>query len=108
MPTTKRRHHKKTTATPAVEYPRRGERISSPDYTFRVFAPAEARKVGISIDQGPWKSCRPAVGFWWFDWSGFEDGAHQGVVSMTDEDGLRVVSEPHEFLVELEPSLVGR
>lgn len=100
--TTRRKHSKPTTAMLAVEFPRQGERITSSDYTIRVFAPATAQKVGISIDQGPWMSCRSAVGYWWYDWSGFEKGEHQVVVSMTTPDGNRVISEPHEFEVELD------
>jgi len=103
MAITMRRKHKKT-AMLAVEYPRQGEKIASADYTVRVFAPEAAGKVGISIDQGPWKSCRSAVGYWWFDWSGFENGEHQIVVSMETEQGTRIVSEPHEFFVELAPA----
>lgn len=103
---TTRRKHKKT-AMLAVEYPRQGETIASTDYTVRVFAPDSAKKVGISIDQGPWTSCRYAVGYWWFDWSGFENGEHQIVVSMENGQGDRVISEPHEFFVDLAPALAA-
>lgn len=103
---TKRKHKK--TATPAVEYPKRGEKVSHPEYTIRVYAPAAAQKVGISIDGGPWASCRPAVGYWWYDWAGFSDGGHSVVVSMRRLDGERVVSEPHEVLVELARGLIAR
>lgn len=107
MATTMRRKHQRT-AMLAVEYPRQNEKITSADYTVRVFAPETAKKVGISVDQGPWKSCRNAVGYWWFDWAGFEDGEHQIVVSMETSEGNRVISEPHEFFVERTPSLVAR
>jgi hypothetical protein len=108
MAMTMRRKHSKTanTAMLAVEYPRQNEKITSADYTVRVFAPAAASKVGISIDQGPWKSCRSAVGYWWYDWSGYSEGEHQIVVSMETAEGIRVISEPHEFYVELSVKLV--
>lgn len=105
--TTKRKHSKSKTVMLAVEFPRQDERITSSDYTVRVFAPETALKVGISIDQGPWKSCRSAVGYWWYDWSGFEDGRHQIVVSMTTPEGSRIISEPHEFEVALASKLVA-
>lgn len=84
----------------AVDYPRQNEVITSAHYTVRVFAPVGAKRVGISIDQGPWKSCRPSVGYWWYDWSGYEDGEHELVTSMVMPDDKRVISEPHEFFVE--------
>lgn len=99
--TARRRHSKTPTAMLAVEFPRPNEKITSSDYTVRVFAPATAQKVGISIDQGPWKSCRSAVGYWWYDWSGIDNGEHQIVVSMTTPEGSRILSEPHEFEVAL-------
>ena len=85
----------------AVEYPRQNEKITSSTYTVRVFAPEGAKRVGISIDQGPWKSCRPAVGYWWHDWAGYENGEHQIVVYMETSGGIRVIAEPHEFFVDL-------
>ncbi|MDP3541026.1 MAG: hypothetical protein Q8T11_01005 [Elusimicrobiota bacterium] len=104
--TMRRKHTKPATGMLAVEFPRQGETITSSDYTVRVFAPETAQKVGISIDQGPWKSCRCAVGYWWYDWSGFQDGPHQIVVSMGLPDGSRIISEPHEFSVELSSRLI--
>lgn len=105
MAITMRRKHAKA-AMLAVEYPRQNEKITSSDYTVRVFAPQSAKRVGISIDQGPWKSCRSAVGYWWYDWAGYQDGEHQIIVSMETGEGGRVISEPHEFFVERTPKLV--
>lgn len=108
MATTKRRKHARVhTGMLAVDYPRQNESITSSDYTVRVFAPEGAARVGISIDQGPWKSCRNAAGFWWYDWSGYENGEHQIAVSMETADGVRVISEPHEFYVDMVDSLVS-
>ncbi len=105
--TTRRKHSRTKTGLLAVEYPRQGEKITSSDYTVRVFAPETAQKVGISIDQGPWKSCRQAAGYWWYDWSGFDDGPHQIAVSMTTPDGQRILAEPHEFEVALASRIVA-
>ncbi|MEQ1919741.1 MAG: hypothetical protein ABL955_11130 [Elusimicrobiota bacterium] len=84
----------------AVNYPRQNEVVSSAQYTVRVFAPETAKRVGISINQGPWMSCRPAVGFWWYDWSGYDNGEHEIIVSMVTPDDKRIASEPHEFFVD--------
>jgi hypothetical protein len=109
MATMKRRKHARMhTGMLAVDYPRQNEKITSSNYTIRVFAPEGARSVDISIDQGPLQSCRNAVGFWWYDWSGYENGEHQIAVSMETPEGVRVISEPHEFYVELSDSLVAR
>lgn len=86
----------------AIDYPRQNEVIVSSEYTIRMFAPKGAQRVGISIDQGPWKSCRPAVGYWWYDWSGYEDGEHEIVASMALPDAKRIICEPHEFFVRRE------
>lgn len=106
MATTMRRKHSHTTML-AVDYPRQNEMITSETYAVRVFAPEGAKRVGISIDQGPWKSCRPAVGYWWFDWAGYENGEHEIVVSMESPEGVRVLSEPHEFFVDLSKKAVS-
>jgi hypothetical protein len=109
MAITKRRKHARMhTGMLAVDYPRQNETISSSSYTIRVFAPEGAKRVDISIDQGPWMSCRDSVGFWWYDWSGYENGEHQIAVSMETSEGVRVISEPHEFYVEMSDSLVTR
>lgn len=84
----------------SVDYPRQNEVITSDTYTVRVFAPTGAKSVGISIDQGPWRSCRPAVGYWWYDWSGYADGEYEIVTSMATPDGKRIICEPHEFFVK--------
>lgn len=110
--TARRKHNKhdnkKSAAVrPAVEYPKRGEKVTSPDYTIRVFAPEPAGSVVLSIDGGPWIACRPSVGYWWFDWSGFGDGEHRIVAALESPDGERFDAEPREFFVELERKLAA-
>lgn len=97
--TTRRKHSR--AAMLAVEYPRQNEKITSSTYTVRVYAPENAKTVGISIDQGEWTSCRPSVGYWWYDWSGYENGEHEISVSMETSEGTRIIAEPHEFFVAL-------
>lgn len=75
--------------TVVIDYPQRGELITSKEYAIRIEA-KEAAKVELSIDGGPWQLCRFAVGYWWFDWSGYLPGKHELAVLTTDENGSTV------------------
>src|SRR5579872_348837 len=57
-----------------VDYPKQNDRISSLCYTVRLSAPQGAQKAEICIDQDDWLPCREAIGYWWYDWSGYSDG----------------------------------
>lgn len=63
--------------TLSLDYPRQGERIESPFYTIRLSAPRDARCVEVSIDGGEWLPCREALGYYWYDWSGYYEGDHE-------------------------------
>lgn len=84
----------------AVDYPREGEKITSPDYAFRVGAGAPGT-VEISIDNGEWRPCRQAEGYAWYDWSGYKAGKHQVVARVQAQNGQKATSETCRFLVEL-------
>ena len=83
-----------------VDYPMQAETIRSDEYTVRVSAPDTAEAVDVSVDQGPWLACRKAEGFWWYDWSGFENGEHEVIARTAGKDGRFLMSIPAEFLVE--------
>lgn len=87
-------------ARPAVDFPAQDESILSAQYTFRVSAPDSAESVDVSIDQGPWLACRKAEGFWWYDWSGFDDGEHELIARTPGKNGRFLLSAPVEFLAE--------
>lgn len=96
--------HKKAHLTQlSVDFPRQNEVIASSEYTFRISAPADVQKVEVTIDHGPWHHCRQAAGFWWCDWSGYDDGEHEVTARLVTGDGRTVSAEPHEFFVRLEP-----
>lgn len=97
MATTKERP---TRTMLAVDFPRQGETITGPQYSVRLSAPDDAVRMDISIDQGEWQPCRRAEGYWWYDWSGYEDGEHE-IIARVQVDGKRVTCEPHEFVVKL-------
>jgi hypothetical protein len=84
-----------------VDYPQERERITSPEYTFRVAARAASR-VEVSIDDNAWQACRQADGYWWYDWSGYMSGKHQAVARIQPQnDGQKSTSQKCGFRVEL-------
>ena len=85
---------------PEIDYPKAGETITSREYTFRVGAPETAEEVGVSIDQGPWQTCRNAAGYWWYDWSGYDTGAHEIIARSRAKKGRWLVSAVRKLVVE--------
>ncbi len=84
-----------------VDYPQESERVTSPEYTFRVAARAASR-VEISIDHNEWQPCRQAGGYWWYDWSGYMSGKHQAIARIQPQnDGQQSTSRTCSFRVEL-------
>jgi hypothetical protein len=90
-----------TPATPAVavDYPRNGDRLVSDRYTFRVSAPEEG-SVEVSIDDDAWQPCRRAAGYWWRDWSGFNEGPHSVFARVRLPNGRGIISDRREFTVD--------
>jgi len=70
-----------------LDYPQEGERVAGPDYTFRISAPKDAQHVELCLDRSPWRSCRQAGGFWWFDCSDLAQGVHQARARMHANEG---------------------
>ena len=81
---------------PVIDYPKDAERVESPFYTFRISAPG-ARAVSVAVDQGAWRECREAVGFWWLDWSPESAGEHELIACALHPDGRETVSEVVHF-----------
>lgn len=83
-----------------IDYPQQDEVISSPQYSIRISAPKNATAVELAIDQDVWQPCRESVGFWWFDWAGYEPGEHELIARYKGPDGKwRRAVEPREFFV---------
>ena len=59
------------------DYPQKGETIAGPNYTFRISAPQDARRVEICINQGPWQACRKSAGYWWYDCRDLSRGPYE-------------------------------
>lgn len=88
---------------PIIEFPQENETIVSRAYTMRIAVPAVVEALDISIDQGPWLACREDVGFWWYEWSGYEDGRHEIIARTRAHNRRWRMSEPREVLVATMP-----
>lgn len=82
-----------------LDHPQRGEKITAPQYTFRVGPSGDIERVVISIEKGPWQPCRYSVGYWWYDWTGYTQGKYQAEVRAWTKDGSVVSSGPSKFQV---------
>ncbi|MBI5594760.1 MAG: hypothetical protein HY928_01585 [Elusimicrobia bacterium] len=83
-----------------IEFPQENETVVSSLYTFRMVVPEAAVSVDLCIDQGDWMPCRESVGLWWFDWTDFDNGEHEAVCRIRQQDGTVLVSEPRIFFVK--------
>ncbi|HBL18361.1 MAG: hypothetical protein A2X36_10890 [Elusimicrobia bacterium GWA2_69_24] len=83
----------------AVHYPKAEEVIAAKEYTFRIMTRLPG-PVEISLDKGPWLPCRPAIGYWWYDWMCDGEGEHVIVARVFGEDNEIAVTEPRTFIVE--------
>lgn len=84
-----------------VDFPQEKEVISSAEYTLRLGASPDAQNVEVSIDGGDWRACRQAVGYWWFDWSGYSKVAHKLSARVMTQDGRTIYGDPRAFSVRL-------
>ncbi len=83
----------------SIDYPQQDEVIVSPEYTIRLSAPEDARKVEVCVNHGRWQACRPAVGHWWYDWSGYGEGEHEVAARCATALGRKLHAQPKEFFV---------
>jgi len=84
-----------------LDHPQQGEKITSPQYTFRVGAVGDMERVEISVNEGPWQVCRYSVGYWWYDWSGYAAGRYQAAARARTRDGRLLTTDPAKFSVVL-------
>lgn len=89
-----------------VDFPMEKEVIASPHYTIRLGASHDAEKVELSIDGADFLACRHAVGYFWFDWSGYSKVAHKISARLTTKDGRIIYSDLRTFSVKL-PKTAG-
>ena len=84
-----------------LDHPQQGEKITSPQYTFRIGTLGDIELVAISINNGPWQPCRNAAGYWWYDWAGYKGGQYQAEAKAQTKDGQVFTSETRKFQVVL-------
>ncbi|MDR1123197.1 MAG: hypothetical protein LBL61_00995 [Elusimicrobiota bacterium] len=58
-----------------IDYPAHNATVCCGQYSLRLGTPHAAQWVKISLNGGPWLECRPAVGYWWYDWRNAEAGS---------------------------------
>lgn len=90
-----------TAVKASIDFPKEGELVTSPHYSFRIEAPLNAEKVEICIDGSPWQLCRYASGRWWYDWSGYQSGEHEVVVRTLPFDSRNYLLSTRRFSVSL-------
>ena len=86
-------------ASVRVEYPRNGELVARPRYTFQIGTNEKARTVEVSVDEGGWKACRESMGLWWHDWAGYAKGDHVLVARSRIGNEISTASAPRRFKV---------
>jgi hypothetical protein len=69
-----------------VDHPTQGEIISGLHYAIRIGASGEGA-VEISFNDADWNACRPAAGYWWFDWGYFTPGMYKISARLIDSSG---------------------
>lgn len=83
-----------------VEFPDEGETLIGTSYAFRISATPAAKAVELAIDRGDWRPCREAVGYWWYDWSGYKDGEHEAAARTHVGAAISVNSAVRKFTVQ--------
>lgn len=84
-----------------LDYPTKGEVVTSKQYTLRFGASEETRAIEVSIDGGPWQQCRESAGYFWFDWSNYLSGRHEIAARAMLADGSYDDSVERRVRVEL-------
>ncbi|MGA2090441.1 MAG: hypothetical protein ABSH12_03140 [Endomicrobiales bacterium] len=69
-----------------IDYPTESETISGLHYAIRIGSSANGL-VELSINNGPWESCRYADGYWWYDWGYYLPGPIKISARLLDEKG---------------------
>jgi len=69
-----------------IDHPQQNDILTGPEYVVRL-GTAKEKHVEISVNKGPWESCRPAAGYWWYDWKLTAPGKQTLVARMLTVDG---------------------
>jgi hypothetical protein len=72
-----------------IDHPSQNETVSGLHYAIRIGA-SENGNVEISFNGGEWIPCRPAAGYWWFDWGYFTPGEYTIVARLRSPEGTTI------------------
>ena len=67
---------RKEQALLSIDFPAEGEDVMPGHYAVRLTSTA-AGDVDLKIGESDWLPCRPALGYFWFDWYPFKAGEHR-------------------------------
>ena len=83
----------------SIKYPQKDEVIASKRYAFKISTSIRVDKVMISLDDGEWRLCREAGGYWWFDWEGYVSRTYLLQAVAQTNDGAQHLSPFRRFKV---------
>lgn len=86
----------------AIDFPQEDEVVNWPSYVMRLWANESTNSVNVSVDGGPWNPARwdEALGYFWFDWSGYSQGPHEIVAESWNELGQRTETSVRNVTVD--------
>jgi|GEM_PF-4572434 len=85
-------------SVPLIDYPQENEKVLLGSYSIRIAAELFS-EVQVSVSGGAWQSCRPAVGYWWLDWSPRKSAEYTLVARSRVGNGSWLLSQERHFFV---------
>jgi hypothetical protein len=69
-----------------IDYPNEAEVINGSHYALRIGTSNDGY-AEISFNGDEWRSCRFGSGYWWFDWTDFDQGYHSLSARLVNHHG---------------------
>lgn len=87
----------------SIDYPQEGDVVLEGHYAVRISVPF-AGQTQVSVNKGPWQTCRPDSGYQWFDWWPEKSGKQKLEARLVLDDGTILKAEVRSFTVKSESS----